>query len=82
MRARCCWLFAWMWVGVTALSTQSEAETLSAADFYLVMLARWARPMTNPPRSRPHITKLLDIVTALPAVRRAYEREGVTDEIC
>lgn len=57
-------------------------EVLSAADFYLVMLARWARPMANPPRSRPHIAKLLDIVSALPAVRRAYKREGVTDEIC
>jgi glutathione S-transferase len=57
-------------------------ETLSAADFYLVMLARWARPMANPPRSRPHIAKLLDMVSALPAVRRAYKREGVTDEIC
>jgi glutathione S-transferase len=57
-------------------------ETLSAADFYLVMLARWARPMTNPPRSRPSIAKLLDMITALPSVRRAYEREGVTAEIC
>jgi glutathione S-transferase len=57
-------------------------EALSAADFYLVMLARWARPMANPPRSRPHIARLLDIVTALPAVRRAYEREGVNSEIC
>jgi glutathione S-transferase len=57
-------------------------ETLSAADFYLVMLARWARPMANPPRSRPNIAKLLDKVSALPSVRRAYEREGVTDEIC
>lgn len=57
-------------------------ETLSAADFYLVMLARWARPMAKPPRSRPNIAKLLDIVSALPAVRRAYEREGVTEEIC
>ena len=57
-------------------------ETLSAADFYLVMLARWARPMAIPPRSRPHIAKLLDMVSALPAVRRAYEREGVTEEIC
>jgi glutathione S-transferase len=56
--------------------------TLSAADFYLVMLARWARPMGNPPRSRASIAKLLDIVTALPSVRRAYEREGVTGEIC
>ncbi len=55
---------------------------LSAADFYFVMLARWARQMSNPPRSRPHIARLLDMVTALPAVRRAYEREGVTGEIC
>jgi len=57
-------------------------ETLSAADFYLVMLARWARPMNNPPRSRPAIAMLLDKVSALPAVRRAYEREGVTEQIC
>src|ERR1700752_3353386 len=57
-------------------------ETLSAADFYLVMLARWARPMASPPRSRPNIARLLDMVTALPSVRRAYEREGVTEEIC
>src|ERR1700757_1937027 len=57
-------------------------ETLSAADFYLVMLARWARPMASPPRSRTNIARLLDMVTALPSVRRAYEREGVTDEIC
>jgi glutathione S-transferase len=57
-------------------------DTLSAADFYLVMLARWARPMTNPPRARTYIARLLDMVTALPSVRRAYAREGVTDEIC
>jgi hypothetical protein len=25
---------------------------------------------------------LLDRVTALPSVRRAYERQGVTEEIC
>lgn len=57
-------------------------ERLSAADFYLVMLARWARPMINPPRSRRHIAELLDKITALPSVRNAYEREGITDEIC
>jgi glutathione S-transferase len=55
---------------------------LSAVDFYFVMLSRWARPMTKPPRSRPNIAKLLDKVTALPSVRRAYAREGITDEIC
>ena len=57
-------------------------DKLSAADFYLVMLARWARSMTKPPRARPHIAKLLDMVTALPSVRRAYEREGVIEDIC
>jgi glutathione S-transferase len=55
---------------------------LSAVDLYLVMLARWAYPMTKPPRSRPNIAKLLDKVSALPSVRRAYAREGITDEIC
>jgi glutathione S-transferase len=55
---------------------------LSAADFYLVMLCRWARPMVRPPHSRPNVAKLLDKVTALPSVRRAYEQEGLTDEIC
>ena len=57
-------------------------DKLSAADFYLVMLARWARPMSKPPRSRPHIARLLDMMTGLPSVRRAYEREGIVDEIC
>jgi glutathione S-transferase len=37
--------------------------------------------MARPPRSRPNIAKLLDRVTALPSVRRAYEQEGITDEI-
>jgi glutathione S-transferase len=55
---------------------------LSAVDFYLVMLSRWARPMTKPPRSRPSIARLLDRVTSLPSVRRAYEHEGITDDIC
>jgi glutathione S-transferase len=57
-------------------------DKLSAADFFLVMLARWARPMSNPPRARSNITKLLDRVMALPSVRRAYERQGVTEQIC
>jgi hypothetical protein len=28
------------------------------------------------------IAKLLDNVTVLPSVRRAYAREGITDDIC
>lgn len=57
-------------------------DRLSAVDFYFVTLSRWARPMANPPRSRPNIAKLLDKVTALPSVRRAYGQQGITDEIC
>jgi glutathione S-transferase len=57
-------------------------NALSAVDFYLVMLARWARPMGNPPRSRPYVAKLLNRMTALPSVRGAYGREGITDEVC
>ncbi len=57
-------------------------EQFSAADLYLVMLSRWARPMTNPPRSRPHVAKLLDAVTARPAVQRAYAQEDITAPIC
>ena len=37
--------------------------------------------MARRPRSRPNIVILFDQVTALSSVRRAYEREGVTDEI-
>jgi glutathione S-transferase len=38
--------------------------------------------MSKPPRSRSNIARLLDKVSALPSARRAYAREGVTDEIC
>jgi len=54
---------------------------VSAADLYLTMLARWARPLTVPPRARPAVAALLDNVTARPAVRRAYSDEGITDPI-
>jgi glutathione S-transferase len=55
---------------------------ISAADLYLTMLARWARPMTNPPRARPHVAKLLDAVIGRPAVKRAYAAEGISEQIC
>jgi glutathione S-transferase len=54
----------------------------SAVDLYFVMLARWARPMTRPPRSRPHVARLLDLVLARDTVKRAYEQQGITDQIC
>jgi glutathione S-transferase len=54
----------------------------SAVDLYLVMLARWARPLAKPPQTRPHIAKLLDAVTARPAIQRAYAAEGIAAPIC
>lgn len=56
-------------------------DKVSAADLYLTMLSRWAQPMSNPPRSRPGIAKLLDLTTNRAAVKRAYEGEGITDGI-
>ncbi|MBP0018677.1 MAG: glutathione S-transferase family protein [Cyanobacteria bacterium SBLK] len=56
-------------------------DRIGAADLYLTMLARWARPMVKPPRSRPNISRLLDLTTTRPAVKRAYEGEGITDGI-
>jgi glutathione S-transferase len=55
---------------------------VSAVDLYLVMLARWGRRMAQPPRSRPHIAKLLEAVTARPSVKRAYACEGISEPIC
>jgi glutathione S-transferase len=57
-------------------------KRLSAVDFYLVMLSRWARPMARPPRSRPNIARCLDSVTAVPSVRRADEQDGSADDTC
>lgn len=56
-------------------------EAISAADFYLTMLCRWARPMATPPRARPAIARLLDLMTARPSVQRAYCAENIKDEI-
>jgi glutathione S-transferase len=58
-------------------------DKVSATDVCPVMLSRWARWMAaRRPRSRPGTAKLLDTITALPSVRRAYRREGITDDIC
>ncbi|WP_066709159.1 glutathione S-transferase family protein [Celeribacter ethanolicus] len=56
-------------------------DRISAADFYLTMLCRWARPMATPPRSYPSISRLLDLMTKRPSVQRAYAAEGIEDGI-
>jgi glutathione S-transferase len=49
----------------------------SAADLYLLMLARWTRGMANPARNRPAIRRLLDRLVERPAVRRALATEEI-----
>jgi glutathione S-transferase len=52
-------------------------ERLSAADFYLLMLARWTRMMANPARRRPAVARLLDRLAERPSVRRAFDSESI-----
>jgi len=49
----------------------------SAADAYLLMLARWTRNMQHPARARSHLGAFLERVFARPAVQRAFASEKI-----
>lgn len=49
----------------------------SAADLYLLMLARWTRGMANPARHRLATRRLLDRLIERPAVRRVFATEAI-----
>lgn len=49
----------------------------SAADPYLLMLARWTRLMPAPARQRAQVARCLQAVMARPAVQRAFAGEGL-----
>lgn len=49
----------------------------SAADPYLMMLARWTRGMAHPANRRRHLKPFLDAMAVRPAVQRAFEQEGL-----
>jgi len=49
----------------------------SAADLYLLMLARWSRGMANPARDRKAIRRLLDRLIERPAVQRVFTKEEI-----
>src|SRR5216683_2372855 len=49
----------------------------SAADLYLLMLARWTRGMAEPARNRPAVRRLLDRLIERPAVQRAFGTEEI-----
>lgn len=49
----------------------------TAVDPYLMMLSRWTRMMDNPARTRSHLGRYLELVSARPAVQRAFAAEGL-----
>jgi glutathione S-transferase len=49
----------------------------SAADLYLLMLARWTRGMADPARNRPAVRRLLDRLIERPAVKRVFAKEEI-----
>lgn len=49
----------------------------SALDPYVLMLCRWTRGMKRPARTLPHLGPYLQRLLARPAVRRAFEQEGI-----
>lgn len=56
-------------------------QSYTAADPYLLMLARWTRMMHNPARNRPHLGRFCNMMVERPAVRRAFEQEGLGDPL-
>jgi glutathione S-transferase len=50
----------------------------SAVDPYALMLCRWSRTFARPARSLPHLGPYLQRVLQRPAVRRVFEKEGLT----
>jgi len=56
-------------------------QTVSLADHYLLMLARWGRSMKTPPRQMKHLRRNLDLMLARPAVQRALASEGLSAPI-
>ncbi|EJL27217.1 glutathione S-transferase [Caulobacter sp. AP07] len=56
-------------------------ERLSAVDFLATMLMRWSRNMPRPATAWPHIARYLSRMRAMPSLREAHAREGLTDWI-
>ncbi|MHB8912331.1 MAG: glutathione S-transferase family protein [Lysobacter sp.] len=54
-------------------------DTVSAADFYLVMLMRWSRNMPKEALTWPHLAELARLLRARPSFKTLYEREGLTE---
>lgn len=53
-------------------------ERFTAVDPYLLMLSRWTRMMSHPARNRPRLGRYLHMLLERPAIRRAFEQEGLS----
>ena len=51
-------------------------NTISVADFYLLMVVAWGGTQKNHPANLPSIRRCADLVSARPSVRRAATTEG------
>lgn len=54
-------------------------EQVSAVDFYLTMLMRWARKTRQPPTTWPHLAAHAQRMKARPSFQALYEREALSE---
>ncbi len=52
-------------------------ETLSVADFYLLMVVSWGGAQKNQPKELPNVRRCADLVSERPSVQRAAATEGL-----
>lgn len=50
-------------------------RSVSVCDLFLLMLCRWGRHLTRPPRALPHLGRYLDTLIQRNAVRHAFDHE-------
>lgn len=53
-------------------------DQFSLCDLYLLMVCRFARSLTRPPRTLPRLGSHLDHIAERPAVQRAFASEGIS----
>jgi len=53
-------------------------SAFSAADIFLMMMARWSRNMAKPAVTYPNIKRCVDQVLARPAIQRMMKAQGLT----
>lgn len=56
-------------------------DRYTAVDPYLLMLSRWTRMMHHPAREREYLGRFLYRMLERPAVRRAFEQEGLREPL-